>query len=744
MGVILPVVEMELDGRSNGWTDMTADVHRPSGIDITPRGMAGDAPTDRVATTAVCSLAMLNTDGNSANAARLYSPGDANALSGFEEGIGLRVSLAVDADGWVESSWQSEDWVADTATVEPVFTGRIDSIDPEPGQHVATVTEVTALDYMDELAIHSLAAGDVQQGVNESDAIQTVMDAVGVAPFESLITGDGPDTFAIYGDLSRDEDSKPVDEIQRICQSVYGSFYMLGNGAPKYEPRNEKRAVAGSLLTSDIDITENDLKVGRRPEIQVKRRKRTNKVFTVLTPREVATSNEVVYQLTDGDTSFPPGETTVFTGPFTDATTGDGSRAGAIDLVTPVENTDYDFNSEPDGSGTDLSASVVVVAAYSGNAVQWSITNNAAVTVYPVTTGGAVLLQARGKTVTSKDAIYLEAEDATSIADIGEHAITVNLPYQSEIEAAQAIADWFKDTLADDEPRVVSVPLRLNKSDTTRAAEILQAEISDIFTMVETQTVLDGTEKFFINAIGWEINGDGSIWSTWTAAPADVGFEVEFGSESLTTSGSTDDGTSYQTKSITPAADTLILAWVASKRSDSTTPGAPSLSGNGMTWTQEATLAFDVGGTDRRRLTLFRAYDASPSAGKVTIDNFGGTSETQDRCSWSIGEFPTTGVSSAAAVVQSVAGAAGTADASSYTVTLAAFTNAANRPACGWALNANDTMAPEAAWTTVGFRNKRTSMLSATDPDNADTTCTATIPNASGNVGGIAVEIKKD
>lgn len=740
MGVILPVVEMELDGRSNGWTDMTADVHRPSGIDITPRGMAGDAPTDRVATTAVCSLAMLNTDGNSANAARLYSPGDANALSGFEEGIGLRVSLAVDADGWVESSWQSEDWVADTATVEPVFTGRIDSIDPEPGQHVATVTEVTALDYMDELAIHSLAAGDVQQGVNESDAIQTVMDAVGVAPFESLITGDGPDTFAIYGDLSRDEDSKPVDEIQRICQSVYGSFYMLGNGAPKYEPRNEKRAVAGSLLTSDIDITENDLKVGRRPEIQVKRRKRTNKVFTVLTPREVATSNEVVYQLTDGDTSFPPGETTVFTGPFTDATTGDGSRAGAIDLVTPVENTDYDFNSEPDGSGTDLSASVVVVAAYSGNAVQWSITNNAAVTVYPVTTGGAVLLQARGKTVTSKDAIYLEAEDATSIADIGEHAITVNLPYQSEIEAAQAIADWFKDTLADDEPRVVSVPLRLNKSDTTRAAEILQAEISDIFTMVETQTVLDGTEKFFINAIAWEINGDGSIWSTWTAAPADVGFEVEFGSESLTTGGVTGGGiTDKSSKSVTFTDGHLICAWVTSKRGSSLNPSAPTVTGHGLSWTEERTYLFDNAGGDRRRLGLY----ATMGDGSTGVVNFDWAAEEQDAVSWSIGEFPTTGTTVANSIVQSVEGTANVSDVATYTLTLAAFTNAANRPAEGYALNASDTMTPDSG-ITVGYRSTRISMLTSTDPDNADTSRIANIPNESGNVGGIAVEIKKD
>ena len=92
----------------------------------------------------------------------------------------------------------------------------------------------------------------------------------------------------------------------------------------------------------------------------------------------------------------------------------------------------------------------------------------------------------------------------------------------------------------------------------------------------------------------------------------------------------TDDTTSYASASITPTANALVLVWVIS--SDAGTQQIPTLSGNGITWSQVATQT--AGGT--RRVTLFSGTSASPSTGAVTA-NFGAT--TQTGCSITIHQF---------------------------------------------------------------------------------------------------------
>lgn len=107
--------------------------------------------------------------------------------------------------------------------------------------------------------------------------------------------------------------------------------------------------------------------------------------------------------------------------------------------------------------------------------------------------------------------------------------------------------------------------------------------------------------------------------------------------------------TSYTTASFTPDANQLVLACIANQV---TSGGAniPTLTGNGLTWVQVATRADTE--TGNRRVTLYRALGASPSAGTLVIDMAG---QTQIRSGWSISEFSgieTSGINGSHAILQ--------------------------------------------------------------------------------------------
>src|SRR5690606_14465870 len=80
----------------------------------------------------------------------------------------------------------------------------------------------------------------------------------------------------------------------------------------------------------------------------------------------------------------------------------------------------------------------------------------------------------------------------------------------------------------------------------------------------------------------------------------------------LTDGGSTADGLEFSTASISPTPDRLLLAYVLTEG----TSEAPTLTGNGLAWTKEATESNAGSG---RILHVYSAIGANPSAGAVTI-----------------------------------------------------------------------------------------------------------------------------
>ena len=165
------------------------------------------------------------------------------------------------------------------------------------------------------------------------------------------------------------------------------------------------------------------------------------------------------------------------------------------------------------------------------------------------------------------------------------------------------------------------------------------------------------------------LTGVGTLAATAALDPGPTMDELTFGESSTAAS-------SFNTASITPTADALVLVAVDSTFT-TTTPTEPTLTGCGMTWVVVRTFGWDDSGTTRR-LTLFRSLHASPSAGVLTFDFAG---EQQSEISWDVIEFGSVdagGTNGSAAVVQDVQDPAALASGVAIAAVLAAFASSNN------------------------------------------------------------------
>jgi hypothetical protein len=142
----------------------------------------------------------------------------------------------------------------------------------------------------------------------------------------------------------------------------------------------------------------------------------------------------------------------------------------------------------------------------------------------------------------------------------------------------------------------------------------------------------------------------------------------------LTSNSNATPAATFNTASIAPGANRLVLAAVFGVDAAFTTPPTFSLSGNGLTWVSVLRVVSGAGGPVA--FQVFRAMGASPSAGAVTID---ADVAALDMAQWSIAEFTgvNTGGTDGSAAVGNTASTTGEG-VSTLNVTLPAFGSANN------------------------------------------------------------------
>jgi hypothetical protein len=196
---------------------------------------------------------------------------------------------------------------------------------------------------------------------------------------------------------------------------------------------------------------------------------------------------------------------------------------------------------------------------------------------------------------------------------------------------------------------------------------------------------------------------------------------------------STSTLSSFANSSWSPPSSGLIAVFVRSFRSGGGDPNVPTISGNGLTWVQIATVS---NGT--HRLTLFGA-DASGSTTGATTVSFAG--QNQDGCKAFFMLLDDADLSGgvAAAFVQAPTGSATDTSAS---ITLAAAGNSVNRPISGWAVAGSVSFTPRTDWTEMDEITGTGHLETQYRSDAFDTAASATWGGSSQNWVGIAAEVK--
>lgn len=261
---------------------------------------------------------------------------------------------------------------------------------------------------------------------DSDDILGDILDYAGVGANPRLVDSGTtlvPDTFspAIWGVLA-------TDEIHRLQDEEDGFIYVDGHGYWRLENRTHRTTAPHTTSQATIKDTDDG----------------TNSYFSELVWDDgVDNVENMVYMRVRGYTNngsqtawtlsekpqFASSETKEFLAESVDHDTVGGQ-------VAPVENTDYDANTQQGGGGTDISSELTVTHA---NTTDYNGKGTLIRVVFGATAGYLTLLQLRTlNAIDFDDPVLLLQEDSTSKTAYGERARTIEAKWTREVDVALA------------------------------------------------------------------------------------------------------------------------------------------------------------------------------------------------------------------------------------------------------------------------------------------------------------------
>lgn len=108
-----------------------------------------------------------------------------------------------------------------------------------------------------------------------------------------------------------------------------------------------------------------------------------------------------------------------------------GEDAVATSVTTPVENTDYEANSQANGGGTDLSANIAITMTTFGTTAKLVVSNTGGTDAY------MTLMKLRGTAIVADKYTFIERRDNDSIAAFKEREFDVKSDWLQDINTAR-------------------------------------------------------------------------------------------------------------------------------------------------------------------------------------------------------------------------------------------------------------------------------------------------------------------
>jgi len=264
-------------------------------------------------------------------------------------------------------------------------------------------------------------------------------------PPSAIAFDTGLDTYAYAFQDIDPQNTRGLGVMASIANSGIDRIYQKGDaltgGVEVFESHAFRQTFTADSFAlgdaTDGGLGLSDLETGR------KRSGLANEFQFTIHPVKIDGSTVVLYTWNTSSasaSSIPPaGGTITLYADYKDPNQLAQSVAALLSaMVAPVATTDYTFNSAANGSGTDLTASVVVTVTFWAKRAKVVITNNhATLAAYPT------FFQLRGKGIYSYQALTTESVSAALQATNGPSLVSMDQPYQSILLQAQTASDYF-------------------------------------------------------------------------------------------------------------------------------------------------------------------------------------------------------------------------------------------------------------------------------------------------------------
>lgn len=496
---------------SGTWTDISTDICTEAGDSMYGKwGMADNSPLTRLADTGFWEFTLDNTTGK-------YSPDLTGALAGWKKGVAIKLIVTYDGIDYVR------------------FRGTIDRLQIQAGTHKEQRVFVTVLDWLDHAAKYPLVSPGIQANKRADQALTAIVPTMPNQP-QATSYDTGINTFPALFDTVTTR-TKAYTEFSKLALSEVGYIYLrkdrAGGETLVFEGNRYRHglrslnvipkatAESGFLLKEDggflLKEDGGKLVLNKTETFYVNNTMLSmetvygenliNRMTVIAYPKRVSTSPEVLFTAAS-PIMIGSAETKTFRSNYSDPIGGAVVNAESTTMIAPVINTDYKMWTNQDGTGTDITANLTVVAVYGTESVTYTLTNGSIYTGWITNPK----LQARGYGIYSYNPIESAQESAASYNKYGYQFETLHQRYQRELTSG--ILEAQKILEAEKEPRTVLRKIHMDASQSSQTMmAFLNLDIGDLVRIKEDQTGIDG--YYYIQGVEFSILPGGVIMFSW-------------------------------------------------------------------------------------------------------------------------------------------------------------------------------------------------------------------------------------
>ena len=489
MPIVRATVRIDAQLSVGVWTSLRNDIASAEPCSWR-RGMQGGGPRDNIAVTGVCEFGLHNwAESGGPRLQGWYSPNHANVRSGWTFGIAIRVVVTY------------------SGTDYTVWTGRLRTIDPMPGQYGSQRVRCVAQDFMGDLAESEVNVA-IQIDQTEVQCYQAIIAAL---PSDAQPTATSYGTALEVFPWALDNLSSGVSALAGVVDvtdSCQGRIYVSKTGTFTYVNRH-----TWSTTVSDFTFTEAMLEREDGMVVPSDLGVVWNDVTAVAHPKSVS-AGIVLCAIANAEYVGPNDSIVLFLD-YTDPNNRD-RLIGGKNFTTPlVENTDYDARANANGTGTDLSANLTVVVNTFGARAKFTVTNNGSTGAYLVNGSGTPLLQLRGDGLLDNGS---DGRRSTSTQAYGSRRLRIDLPYHESGLFAADVATFTRSRFEDVSDQVEAIRFNPQRSDALMI-EALTAEIGDVKTVSETMSGLSAVDVI-VQGIEMDVTKGDYLRVSYRTAPA--------------------------------------------------------------------------------------------------------------------------------------------------------------------------------------------------------------------------------